>query len=406
MSETYYTITFEHNNKQFKFEPIQYLILTDDDNRKVIKYKLSYLDTTTRPPTTLLEAIIPYYVSDGHTNHLRANMLYPFMCLSNGMKNQSCPYHSINRLLFKYNIGTNFNTESIHKWIKSEYEKVFPTSSELMIKMNDNIDNIRKYKKKISAIMSSPENSQKEKLTSIQESRIKAAESIIQHIKGNSFFGLILDSKNRTVGITSVLPRLTNLLDYFIAILTPSIITLSDFKCYRPIRDIANKYNMAFCDPTPNEGRSDIYRKNLLLALHDQIIHYGRYSIINFQPLLLQPIPITIDMFNKRENICSSNHTISQNSSVNVANYTNISHLFFLSMKQKITDELSKKEDPQKIHFLTNFNSMLPDNFKYHTDPVDMLTYNIKELWDTDCKKKYLKYKKKYMKLKELLKNE
>ena len=31
----------------------------------------------------IIKAEIPYYISDGHTNHLRANMIFPFICFNN-----------------------------------------------------------------------------------------------------------------------------------------------------------------------------------------------------------------------------------------------------------------------------------------------------------------------------------
>ena len=72
-----------------------------------------------------LSTTIPYYISDGHTNHLRANMLFPFMSY-NMEVNQNSPYvRGREGLLFKYNIGQNINTNSIEEWVRLEFIKFY-----------------------------------------------------------------------------------------------------------------------------------------------------------------------------------------------------------------------------------------------------------------------------------------
>lgn len=64
-----------------------------------------------------MEATIPYYVSDGHTNCLRGNVLYPFICFSN--TGGACPAtEQYGRgLLLKYHVGRNISTGQISEYI-------------------------------------------------------------------------------------------------------------------------------------------------------------------------------------------------------------------------------------------------------------------------------------------------
>jgi hypothetical protein len=59
-----------------------------------------------------IETIIPYYMSDGSTNDLRANLLLPFSCFNEqDLKSLSSPYSLsyIRNTIWKYAIGKNMN---------------------------------------------------------------------------------------------------------------------------------------------------------------------------------------------------------------------------------------------------------------------------------------------------------
>ena len=101
------TITF----KNFQFKPIKFQYI-NDINVYVVLYELNYGRHKT---------IVPYYISNGHTNKLRANMLFPFMCIS--FKDSFCPkkkYKSEQHLLIKYQLISNLNLTSIYDDIEKE----------------------------------------------------------------------------------------------------------------------------------------------------------------------------------------------------------------------------------------------------------------------------------------------
>ena len=77
----------------------------------VVIYSLKFKDRNPEIPE--IESKIPYYISDGGTNKLRANMLYPFMCYSNMNEVENCPFnitrtrppsYGYSSLLLKYNM--------------------------------------------------------------------------------------------------------------------------------------------------------------------------------------------------------------------------------------------------------------------------------------------------------------
>ena len=116
MHKTFNKIILESaDNKTILIEPIQFYMLNDHSVKYVIMYKLMYIDN--QNPSSNIESTIPYYISNGVTNKLRANMLYPFMCYSNVNDIKTCPFN-FNRfieeiddgtvsILLKYNIGKN-----------------------------------------------------------------------------------------------------------------------------------------------------------------------------------------------------------------------------------------------------------------------------------------------------------
>ena len=72
-----YKITINIDNGVFEITPIKYYFI-DSPGRRVVLYEIKYIDKDNTDNNLL--TIIPYYISDGYTNHLRANMLYPFFC--------------------------------------------------------------------------------------------------------------------------------------------------------------------------------------------------------------------------------------------------------------------------------------------------------------------------------------
>lgn len=359
---------------------------------RVIMYNMEYLSEI---ESENLTTQIPYYISDGRTNQLRANMVYPFMSFNMKDSSDYSPYNKEFRseLLFKYTIVQNINVEEIKKSIESKFTEFYTKrdGSELLKEL---------YSK----------------------------------------------SKNSTVGITSVLRRIENSLDYIISIISSDIDLFNEDNliCYRPIYDkdnMENKFNIKYCDnSTPRLDRKDIYKKFILISLKYHIVHLIKYKFFEIESINIQQSDITRDEFNKYLSICtkSKNHE-------NVAKYVEISIIFHKLMKTFTTHilQIIKDYDINKVkdvypfinvdidfeNFVSNFNEFLLDKIILNTDSKNALQYT-KINWGALCldehvntiehkidinnkhdeakqtvsliQNKYFKYKIKYLNLKNL----
>jgi hypothetical protein len=344
-------ITANFGNNTFTFEPIQYYLVNDNlqiDNHVLI-YKLSYTNESKENKENIT-AHIPYYVSNGHTNHFRANMLYPFICFN--IKGSHNNPHITNKQilaeggLFKYNICKNIDIDELNNYL---YNKV---------KESYNSDDIKKT------------------------------------------------YENKNTGIGSVLVRLENIIDYIIGICATSIINpINNIKCYRPVYDLQNEYNMLNCS-----GKSlpyiDSYRIYIITVLHDQYKKLNTNKYFNVQQININNIKndkITRARFNE---IIQS---MSQENIQNVERYGIISEKLRENYKNYTIDLLKTK---QNDHFLTNINKLLMNKTEfYRINSMSLLESNIKVWLDKDIKKNnkyikdyaklYKKYKTKYINLKK-----
>ncbi len=357
-------------NTYFLFEPINYYYI-DTPIRRVLIYQISYTDNTN--PANNMTTRIPYYISDGHTNHFRANMIYPFICFNNQLSQTTCPFVvNPERLpeggLIKLNIGINFDTSQITDWIHQQ---------------------------------------------------------IGQHFDQNLFNFMDEVSRDRHIGVISVLPRITNILDFFIAITSDSIINLRPSVNYRPVYTPRQEYNIDFVDNHPYMlyygldpqniqhqqqfnnflAITDYYRQLLCVALHDQYIHYVQYNIINHEPIVLPSVTVSMLEFNRLMITCNGDQNnlqphLSPDKINSVQIFASISHLLYTQLKEQI--ELHMEIYNQNAYnFFNNVNNMLIPAL-YNAPFNQLLQTNI-DGWNARCyRTKYLKYKQKYLKLKKI----
>ena len=104
--------------------------VTDHSVKYVILYELESVRRDGRGPT--VKTTIPYYVSSGVTNKLRANMLYPFMCYSNMSDAEVCPFNvnvegnPFSPVLIKYNVVESIDIRALERTLVEHFAKIFP----------------------------------------------------------------------------------------------------------------------------------------------------------------------------------------------------------------------------------------------------------------------------------------
>jgi hypothetical protein len=128
------TISFSGTGINFTFTPIESNFITEDTEEtkqikdpylKKIKEKYNYmviiyqLKMVKKSKETIVN--IPYYISDGRTNRLRANLIFPFICFNEADKDgprDVCPYSETWGLLYKYSFVKNL---IFHKFPDRKY---------------------------------------------------------------------------------------------------------------------------------------------------------------------------------------------------------------------------------------------------------------------------------------------
>lgn len=364
-TETYQTITLHLYDEIIILEPIKVYYLKDDniykedkqgnksnlyEIKKVVVYKFKYLYDGGK----IKESTIPYYVSDGYTNDLRVNMLYPFMSF-NILNNNDSPYTSHealykkNGLLFKYQIGTNIQINKINDRINYNFKNYY-------------------YSKNLSR---------------------------------DSIHKLLDDIYSDSNGLRSIFNRLENLLDYIIGISSCDIHENDNdddekIKSYRPLtnnmdndsRIINNddkiKYNMKIINDTKNIDHYDIYRKYIVNEIRESNNWFKKSKLFKFELTKVTIENCTRSEFNSTMHICSN-----YNYNINVNKYVDISLKFHLNIKTYIKQlsNISNLDDTMQNEYnlLHNFYSLLYDITIINYDVLYNALKETREHWKTIC---------------------
>jgi hypothetical protein len=158
-----------HSSGKVIMTPVDLYEISNHSIKYVIMYNLVFIDIN--PDIPIIESKIPYYISDGNTNKLRANMLYPFLCYSNMNDVKNCPYdYDVNlkrmpekSLILKYKSFQNLDIDKLEENLLHTFFTIYPDESTTM----------------------------REKIS---------------------------DKKNKGIGLTSVLIRIINLVDFLVCI--------------------------------------------------------------------------------------------------------------------------------------------------------------------------------------------
>ena len=102
------------------FYQVQYQTSTINRSDLVVMFDLSF-----RTHDKHIHCTIPYYVSDGHTNKFRANILFPFLCFTSREPSNNCPMSSMYSMAsLKLRLIHTLNDQFVHTFINSQYREL------------------------------------------------------------------------------------------------------------------------------------------------------------------------------------------------------------------------------------------------------------------------------------------
>jgi hypothetical protein len=306
-------IKFKTPKKKFIFKPITGYSFDTPNPYIVIIYQLEVIN---KMNGTTYRAIIPYYLSDGSTNNLRANLIFPFVCFNEKDRNNLiCPYNQTKAtgLLYKYSAGINIKLD-----LQSSSSSTGPTVTSTDAPM--------------------------------------------------------VFPKSPSTGIDSVLPRMKNLLDFIICLIfsnkLDNNLIVYDLLSFRPFNKSAKStwnYNFNAIPIKKDlqiEKDLDYKRKEILeyLTLFKNDIQMS--NIFSTEKVYVILSKISIKTFNQKYGIvchktamCSGLKNTANN---NFKNYVSISHEFFQSfveLKDKIPNHF--KSVLLKSNFFVKDQSIL-----------------------------------------------
>jgi hypothetical protein len=340
--------------------PERIIYITDNKLLVVmINYTFTFQDE-------IIKSSIPYYISDAYTNYLRANLLFPFICINRDKDDTTYPncmystaYGDDNKaLIIKLNIFTNLNL--------LEYQANY-------------IDNL-------------PIN-----------------------LEYCSFITRIYKNKHR---LPSVLRRVTNICNFIIAFHNLNILNynIDNIEYYKPMDIEKNKTTplewLEVFNMNDNSNRKEMsqikendYRNKLLEHINILLKHINNLKLYTIEELIIRPNDdidvMTKSEFNKYIATCTSKNSFNFN---NILNYYNISRKIDLIIKNKLTNikiQLAKKKTTNESYNI--IKKIYVDKPKEDIDLYDIKD-KITRSWKTVCYK-YLKYKNKYLQLKKLTNN-
>ena len=318
----FYSIEIKHNQDKITLKPIKCFRISDDYNRIVLTYEITYeLGFIIRH-----KSFINYYLSDGNTNKLRANMLYPIMCYHQ-LDDTSCikanyPYSQNYKLIVKIGGIKNIYLGKINEEMLSEIKYKIHHEKHKSLDDSDKLilDYLRIYKSTIYPI----KDIDKTKFNYLPEA---------------------------SIGLISVVSRIENLLDLIIALYSEPLINLKSIEHYKPIpvqyyinhnidpSDFTKTFkNLGLKDDIItgfDEYIDENLRESLLNKLNNIIKLLVNTKLFNVNTIILESETITKKIFNdKYAQICKDNE-------INLSKKKNFKNYFIIS--KKLLEIMSKK---------------------------------------------------------------
>lgn len=131
MTLNFKSIRLTRNDVVITMNPVMFYIVTNHVVKYVILYEILFRKVASEGVEGVeLKTTIPYYVSNGITNKLRANLLYPFMCYSNMSDADVCPFNvnvegnPFSPVLIKYNVVESIDINVVERKLLENFESL------------------------------------------------------------------------------------------------------------------------------------------------------------------------------------------------------------------------------------------------------------------------------------------
>lgn len=362
----FYQIKINHNNEEIILNPIKCLRILDDSHRIVVIYEITYITKDLIKDTSY----VSYYLSDGNSNHLRANMLYPLMC-----------YHQ--------------KDDSSCIKISGQYEKNY----KLLVKIGG-INNIS-----LDIINKNILNKVKNQIHIEKKKKLEEADSLLisyfKLFRTNIFLDFLSSDQTKfnhqvesPIGLISIVSRIENLLDLIIALYSEHLINIKSIEHYKPIPlkeyerlktlgidvyDFTNTFSsLGFTEILSEDNLyiDTILRKNLINELHNIIKLFIKTNLLNVSSVVLEPEIITKFTFNNEyAEICKENEI----SKIKIINYKK-----YFEFSQKILEIISNKISYTISNFDAEITKINQEKSMSLKKRVDIILYKnkIKKLND------------------------
>ena len=277
----------------------------------VVIYSLKFKDRNPEIPE--IESKIPYYISDGGTNKLRANMLYPFMCYSNMNEVENCPFnitrtrppsYGYSSLLLKYNMINNINIDKLEEDLLNTFLGIYHNLPNEIDYLKHKISNKRSQGNDLISVM--------QRITNLLDFIICVTNDVIRNFNYVSEQTDIDNGKYRPFS-----KEQKTIHDY-----TDLSIYGQETQYYSP-----NEYQ----DGDSSSPFNNHFRIVILTILNKYYKLFVDNNLINIETIILHPEIITIRMFNRIVNICQKD-----TAKLNMNNYKLISNYVIDILAEKI----------------------------------------------------------------------
>ena len=131
MTLNFKSIMLTRNDVVITMNPVRFYIVTNHVVKYVILYEIVFRKVASEGVEGVeLKTTIPYYVSNGITNKLRANLLYPFMCYSNMIDARVCPFNvnvegnPFSSVLIKYNVVESIDINVVERKLLENFKSL------------------------------------------------------------------------------------------------------------------------------------------------------------------------------------------------------------------------------------------------------------------------------------------